>query len=164
RPTSFADLQGALQLAFDRLRLAPVRWETLEGEAPYLHPGKAARITIGGVLCGVAGALHPDVAAARGLEGDVWVGELDMVRVVQYCPRRVVFRQLPRFPAVLRDLAVVVDGDFQAQQIVDMMRAVAPPLVEDVRVFDQYTGAPIPDGKKSIAYTIAYRASDRTLT
>src|SRR5262249_54391330 len=150
--------------AFERLGLESVRWESLETEAPYLHPAKGARIMIAGVLCGVTGALHPDVAAARGLDGNVWVAELDMVRVVQYCPRRVVFRPLPRFPAVLRDLAVVVDGKTQAQQILDAIREVAPPLVEEVRVFDQYTGAPIPEGKKSVAYSISYRAADRTLT
>ena len=164
RPAALADLKGALQLGFDRLALKPVRWERLESEAPYLHPGKSARITVDGVLCGVAGALHPDVALERGLDGDVWVAELDMVRVVQYCPRRVVFQPLPRFPAVLRDLAVVVGSDFQAQQVLDTMREVAPPLVEDVQVFDQYTGAPIPEGKKSLAYSISYRAPDRTLT
>jgi len=164
RPATFADLKGAVALAFERNGLAPVRWEAVESDAPYLHPGKAARVTIAGVLCGVAGALHPDVVTARGLDGDVWVAELDMVRVVQYCPRRVVFRPLPRFPAVLRDLAVVVDGSVQAQQILDVISEVAPPLVEEVRVFDQYTGAPIPQGKKSIAYSIAYRAADRTLT
>jgi phenylalanyl-tRNA synthetase beta chain len=164
RPATFADLKGAVALAFERLGLGPARWESLESEAPYLHPGKAARITIAGVLCGVAGALHPDVATARGLDGDIWLAELDMVRVVQYCPRRVVFRPLPRFPAVLRDLAVVVDGSIQAQQILDAISEVAPPLVEEVRVFDQYTGAPIPQGKKSIAYSISYRAADRTLT
>ena len=164
RPASFADAKGALTLAFERLGLDAVRWESLESEAPYLHPGKAARIMIAGVLCGVAGALHPDVAAARGLEGDVWLAELDMVRVVQYCPRRVVFRPLPRFPAVLRDVAVVVDSSVQGQHILDAISEVAPPLVEEVRVFDEYTGAPIPQGKKSIAYSISYRAADRTLT
>ncbi len=164
RPASFADVKGALTLAFERLGLDAVRWESLESEAPYLHPGKAARIMIVGVLCGVAGALHPDVAAARGLEGDVWLAELDMVRVVQYCPRRVVFRPLPRFPAVLRDVAVVVDSSVQGQHILDAISEVAPPLVEEVRVFDEYTGAPIPQGKKSIAYSISYRAADRTLT
>ncbi len=164
RPATFYDVKGALELVFERLAISGVRWEPIESEAPYLHPGKAARIIVGGVLCGVAGALHPDVGAARGLEGDTWTTELDMLRVVQYCPRRVVFRQLPRFPAVLRDVAVVVESGFQAQQILDTMREVAPPLVEEVRVFDQYVGAPIPEGKKSVAYSISYRAPDRTLT
>jgi phenylalanyl-tRNA synthetase beta chain len=164
RAASFADVKGALQLGFERLGLAPVLWQSLENEAPYLHPGKSARITIGGVLCGVAGALHPDIATARDFDGDVWVAELDMVRVVQYCPRRIVFRPLPRFPAVLRDVAVIVDSGFQAQQILDAISDIAPPLVEEVRVFDHYAGSPIPEGKKSVAYSISYRAPDRTLT
>jgi len=58
----------------------------------------------------------------------------------------------------------VVDSSFQAQQILDAITEAAPPLVEEVRVFDQYVGAPIPEGKKSVAYSISYRASDRTLT
>jgi phenylalanyl-tRNA synthetase beta chain len=164
RAASFADLKGALELAFRRLSLQPVGWEPIENEASYLHPGKAARIIVGGVLCGVAGALHPDVATVRGLLPEVWVAELDMVRVVQYCPRRVVFQTLPRFPAVLRDVAVVVESGFRAQQVLDAIRENAPPLVEEVRVFDQYVGAPIPEGKKSLAYSISYRAPDRTLT
>jgi phenylalanyl-tRNA synthetase beta chain len=71
---------------------------------------------------------------------------------------------LPRFPAVTRDIAVVVDDVFLAETIPEEVRALADPLVESVSVFDCYRGAPIPEGKKSLAYTIAYRASDRTLT
>jgi phenylalanyl-tRNA synthetase beta chain len=164
RASAFADIKGALDLLLGRLHLDAVRWETLAGEAPYLHPGKSARITIGSVLCGVAGALHPDLVAESGLAGEVWVAELDMLRVVQYCPRRVNFRVLPRFPAVQRDIAVVVEMDFQAQLVLDAIAASGEPLAEDARIFDQYTGAPIPDGKKSLAYTISYRAADRTLT
>jgi phenylalanyl-tRNA synthetase beta chain len=164
RPCDFGDLKGTLDLFFRELHLEGVRWEVPGGDAKYLHPGKAARITIGGVLCGFAGALHPDLVAARELEGEPFVAELDLMRVVQYCPRRVIFQALPRFPAVVRDIAVVVDEGFQAQQVLDAVEEIAEPLVEDVRVFDQYTGAPIPTGKKSLAYTIAYRAPNRTLT
>jgi phenylalanyl-tRNA synthetase beta chain len=65
---------------------------------------------------------------------------------------------------VSRDIAVVVDDEFPAQRVLDAVKDVAQPLVEEVRVFDHYTGSPIPAGKKSLAYTIAYRASNRTLT
>jgi phenylalanyl-tRNA synthetase beta chain len=164
RPCDFLDLKGALESVFTELHLDAVRWERVAAEADYLHPGKAARIEIGGVLCGYAGALHPDLIASRHLDGEPWVAELDLMRVVQYCPRRVIFRPLPRFPAVSRDIAVVVDDDFPAQRFVDAVKEVSQPLVEEVRVFDHYTGSPIPAGKKSLAYTIAYRAPNRTLT
>jgi phenylalanyl-tRNA synthetase beta chain len=164
RPCDFGDLKGTIDLALARLHSESPRWERIAAEAPYLHPGKAARVMIGKVLCGVAGALHPDLVAAHGLEYAPWLAELDMLRVLHYCPRRVSFRPLPRFPAVQRDVAVIVDAGFQAQQIIDVIRGLSQPLVEDVRVFDHYVGAPIPEGKKSLAYSISYRAPDRTLT
>jgi phenylalanyl-tRNA synthetase beta chain len=164
RACDFGELKGALELVFAELHLDAVRWERVGDEAAYLHPGKAARIKAGGVVCGYAGALHPDLVASRHLDGEPWVAELDLMRVVQYCPRRVIFRSLPRFPAISRDIAVVVDDDFPAQQVLDAVKQVAQPLVEEVRVFDHYTGSPIPAGKKSLAYTIAYRAPNRTLT
>jgi phenylalanyl-tRNA synthetase beta chain len=164
RPCDFGDMKGALERVFVELHIGGVRWEVAGAEAKYLHPGKAVRITIDGVPVGFAGALHPDVVAARQLEAEPVVAELDLMRVVQYCPRRVIFQALPRFPAVVRDIAVVVDEGFHAQQVLDAVEEIAEPLVEDVRVFDQYTGAPIPAGKKSLAYTIAYRAPNRTLT
>lgn len=164
RACDFADLKGALESVFAELHLDTVRWERSGTEASYLHPGKAARIEIWGVSCGYAGALHPNLLAARDLDGEPWVAELDLMRVVQYCPRRVIFRPLPRFPAVSRDIAVVVDDDFPAQRFLDAVKEASQPLVEEVRVFDHYTGSPIPAGKKSLAYTIAYRAPNRTLT
>jgi phenylalanyl-tRNA synthetase beta chain len=84
--------------------------------------------------------------------------------LLHYRPRRVGVRALPRFPAITRDIAVVVDESFQAESILEEVRALADPLVESASVFDCYRGAQIPEGKKSLAYTIAYRASDRTLT
>ncbi len=164
RACGFGDLKGALESVVRELHLESVRWEGLGDEAAYLHPGKSARIVVGGVLSGFIGALHPNLVAARQLESEPWIVELDLLRVVQYCPRRVIFQALPRFPSVSRDIAVVVDDEFQAQQVLDAVERMSEPLVEEVRVFDHYTGAPIPSGKKSLAYTIAYRAPNRTLT
>jgi phenylalanyl-tRNA synthetase beta chain len=164
RACDFSDLRGTLESVFAELHIEGVRFEAIGSEAAYLHPGKAARVDIGGVACGYVGALHPDLIASRNLGGEPWVAELDLMRVVQYCPGRVIFRPLPRFPAVSRDIAVIVDDGFPAQQVLDTVKEAAEPLVEEVRVFDHYTGSPIPAGKKSLAYTIAYRASNRTLT
>jgi len=92
------------------------------------------------------------------------VFEIDIEKLLAYCPQQLVFTGLPRFPAVVRDVAVLVDEAFAAEQVVQCVRQWQPTLVEDVALFDAYTGAPIPPGRKSLAYTIAYRAADRTLT
>jgi phenylalanyl-tRNA synthetase beta chain len=164
-PIDFADLKGVVQNLLGGLGVADdeVRWVP-RADLASLHPGKAARLEAAGSIFGSAGTLHPEVAQALDLTGEVWLFELDFRTLAHYRPRRVGVRGLPRFPAVTRDIAVVVDDVFLAETISEEVRTLADPLVESVRVFDCYRGAPIPEGKKSLAYTIAYRASDRTLT
>jgi phenylalanyl-tRNA synthetase beta chain len=164
RPSTFADVKGRLEAMLEALHVSDVRWEAAGEGIAHLHLGKAARIVIGGETLGVAGGLHPDLIERRGLDVEPWVAELDLQKLLHYCPRRVILRPLPRFPAVQRDVAVIVDSGFQAQQVLEAIGEVAQPLVEEVRVFDQYTGDPIPAGKKSLAYSVSYRAPDRTLT
>jgi phenylalanyl-tRNA synthetase beta chain len=90
--------------------------------------------------------------------------ELDLEKLLEYAPRRIVTESLPRFPAVERDVAIVVDREFASQQIISWIAALGEPWIERVEVFDQYLGAPVPDGKKSLAYRVSYRAEDKTLT
>ena len=90
--------------------------------------------------------------------------ELDFTILLQYAPRRITVGALPRFPAIERDVALVVGRDFASEQVIRWIKELGEPLIEYVKVFDQYVGAPIPDGKKSLAYKISYRASERTLT
>jgi phenylalanyl-tRNA synthetase beta chain len=163
--TDFADLKGIVQNLLAGLGIPDeeVAWRPIS-DAGVLHPGKGARIEAGDGLLGGAGAVHPQVTQALDLAGEVWVFELDFDEVAHYRPRRVGVRGLPRFPAVTRDIAVVVDDVFLAEAILEEVRALGDPLVESASIFDCYRGAPIPEGKKSLAYTIAYRASDRTLT
>jgi phenylalanyl-tRNA synthetase beta chain len=161
----FPDLKGAVQNLLGGLGVAEasVRWQPA-AEVPFLHPGKAAVVEVSGATVGVAGALHPEVAQAIDLAGEVWIAELDFAEVAHYVPRRLALHPLPRYPAVTRDLAVVVDEAFRAGEIVEEVRALGSPQIEAVRLFDCYRGAPIPAGKKSLAYSIAYRSADRTLT
>jgi phenylalanyl-tRNA synthetase beta chain len=140
-----------------------VRW-VAASDVPFLHPGKCARIVDGTRILGVVGALHPRVAQALDLTGEVFVSELDFQEVGHYGPRRVGLKPVPRFPAVSRDIAVIVDDAFEAASILEEIRAVGDPLIESARCFDCYRGAPIPDGKKSLAYSIAFRHGERTLT
>jgi phenylalanyl-tRNA synthetase beta chain len=161
----FSDLKGACENVLGGLGLdgGRVAWRAA-GEIAFLHPGKAAVIEVDGKALGVAGALHPEVTQSFDLPAEVWVAELDFQELGHYRPRRVALRPLPRFPAVTRDIAVIVDEAFRAGEIVEEVRALGNPEIETVRLFDCYRGAPVPAGKKSLAYTIAYRAADRTLT
>ncbi len=134
------------------------------GEIAFLHPGQSASVTVDGAAVGVLGALHPEVVQAADLAGEVWVAELDLPGLAHYGPRRVTLKPIPRFPAVTRDIAVVVDEPFRSGEIVQDIHTLGHPQIESVRLFDCYRGAPVPAGKKSLAYTIAYRAADRTLT
>jgi phenylalanyl-tRNA synthetase beta chain len=84
--------------------------------------------------------------------------------LLEYAPRQIKARSLPRFPSVERDFAVVVDREFPSQQIVTWINNLGEALIEQIQVFDQYLGTSIPEGKKSLAYKISYRADDRTLT
>ena len=163
-PVDFFDLKGACHGLLSGLGLdGQVAWRPA-GEVAFLHPGKAAVVEVDGTALGVAGALHPELVQSCDLPGEVWVAELDFAGVGHYLPRRVALRSLARFPAVTRDIAVIVDEAFRAGEIIEEIRALNNPQIETVRVFDCYRGAPIPPDKKSLAYTIAYRAPDRTLT
>jgi phenylalanyl-tRNA synthetase beta chain len=161
----FLDLKGVCTNLFAGLGIAEERvsWQPA-GEVGFLHPGQAALVAIDGTSVGVAGALHPGISQARDLAGEVWLAELDFTNLAHYVPRRVSLHPIAKFPAVTRDIAVIVDEAFQAGQIIEEVRAVGESQIESVRLFDCYRGAPVPPGKKSLAYTIAYRAADRTLT
>ena len=164
-PVEFGDLKGIVENVLADLGVEEprVRWRPL-GEEALLHPGKGAIIEVAGTAIGVAGALHPKIAQTCDLAEEVWLSELDFEILADYGSRRVELRSLPRFPAVTRDIAVIVDEAFPAAAILEEVRSLADDRIEAVRLFDCYRGAPIPEGKKSLAYSIAYRAADRTLT
>ncbi len=160
--SDFADLKGVVETILARFALE-VAWERRD-LSPSLHPGMSARIGAGdGSAVGFAGALHPRLLADLGVSPPGWVFELDADILLQY-PRRRLFRELARFPAVGRDLAIVTEVDFSASEVERFVRGWGCEWIESVQLFDQYEGASIPAGKKSLAYAITYRAADRTLT
>jgi phenylalanyl-tRNA synthetase beta chain len=164
RAPVFADAKGVVETVLAHLDLdRRVEWRRDAGAAS-LHPGKSALLLLDGAPLGVIGALHPDVEAELGVEEAHWLFEVDLEALVRHSPPQHVFRGLPRFPAVARDLALVADERFPADRVVRFVRDWNRDLVEDITLFDEYVGAPIAPGKKSLAYSIAYRAPNRTLT
>ena len=126
-------------------------------------PGKAATLNQNGRKMSYLGEIHPDLSSRFGLPNFL-IFELDFESLVKYARLDLTVRALPRFPSVERDLAIVVNEKFPAQQIIKWIKGFGNLLIEDVRIFDQYSGSPIPEGKKSLGYTVCYRAQDRTLT
>ncbi len=164
-PLDFHDLKGALEGLVEALALPGVRFAA--GGPGWLHPRSACTLSATGeggaeVVLGVAGEIHPRVAAAFDLPRGVFAFDLSFAALSGAARTVREHADVPRFPAVLRDLAVVVGNEVESSAVLAGVRA--EPLVEDVTLFDVYRGAPIPEGKKNLAMAIRYRAPDRTLT
>jgi phenylalanyl-tRNA synthetase beta chain len=158
----FYDLKATVEGVLAALGVAAA-FEQAGRSVGWLHPRAAARLVgPGGAELGVLGELHPRVAAAFELPRGVLAAELDAAALLAAARLVPGYRPIPRLPAVLRDLAVVVEEGVAAAQVAALVRQ--EPLVEDVTLFDVYRGAPLPAGKKNLALAIRYRAADRTLT
>jgi phenylalanyl-tRNA synthetase beta chain len=160
-------LKGMIEGCLDTLGLVDkAEFVRLPGElAPYLHPGTATdvRLKTGGLL-GRLGELHPELALTLEVDYPVAVCELDVGELITYGSLRKPVAPPPRFPAVRRDLALLLDRDFPAAQVRSVIAQADASLLESVELFDVYEGGSLPAGKKSVAVTCRYRAKDRTLT
>ncbi len=134
------------------------------GDDPSFHPGRTMKILSRGEAIGIAGYLHPDTAANTGTDGSVAVLMLEMRPILESPGRTKTYRQLPRFPAVTRDLAIVVDRDVPAAEIEEIIRGSAGPILESCSLFDVYTGRQIGENKKSVAYKLVFRSQEKTLS
>jgi phenylalanyl-tRNA synthetase beta chain len=134
------------------------------GAAQYLpwHPGRCAEVLVGDTVVGHAGQLHPAVVERSGLPKGSCAVELDLdaIPITEALPAPAV----SPFPAVFQDVSLIVGEDVAAQTVVDAVRDGAGELLEDVRLFDVYTGPQIGDGRKSVTLALRFRAADRTLT
>ena len=159
----FYDAKGAVEALLHALHVEGVRFAP--AEAPAWHPRACAQVLLAdGTALGCVGEVHPRLSKALELPQGVFTFELDTEPL--YAAARLVpaYHSLPRFPAVLRDLAVVVPVELRNDEVRQVIREVGGALVEDALIFDVYTGKPIPEGKKNLAYAIRYRSAERTLT
>ncbi|HVN29205.1 MAG TPA: phenylalanine--tRNA ligase subunit beta, partial [Candidatus Binataceae bacterium] len=164
---SFFTMKGVLEVLFGALGLgAGVTYHPpVDGELRFLHPGRAAKVMLDEAPIGYLGELHPREAMERDLSEPCVVCELDLEKLKAYgfTPRSSI-EAPPRFPAVRRDLALVIDREFPAAAVLKTVGEFGGQLLEDVTVFDVYEGQSVARGKKSIALALTYRAKDRTLT
>jgi phenylalanyl-tRNA synthetase beta chain len=166
-PMDFYDLKGILEQFLDGLHLVDVAWQP--ASHPSYHPGKCARILVGvrqegDRQVGVAGELHPLVCKNYDLpETPLLVAEFDVSALLEAIPERYRVETVPSFPPVLEDLAIIVDESVPAGAVETVIRQAGGKLLADVRLFDVYRSPALGAGKKSLAYSLAYQAPDRTL-
>jgi phenylalanyl-tRNA synthetase beta chain len=158
----FYDAKGAVEGLLQVLGIHG-SYEPLR-ESSALHPKSAARVIVGQRTLGTLGELHPRVAEKLALKAGIFLFDLELAALIELATLVPTYAGLPKFPAVLRDLAIVLDEQVEAEKAIAAIRASGGALVEDVLLFDVYRGAPIPAGRKSLALAIRYRAPDRTLT
>ncbi|HEV8338168.1 MAG TPA: phenylalanine--tRNA ligase subunit beta [bacterium] len=161
---TFFDLKGVLEALWSELRVAP---ETIAAEPaahPWLHPGRSARLLLGGQEIGVLGELHPGAAQRFDLTGRVYAAEIDLDAILPHATLRRRFVPLPRHPAVERDLALFVPTAVPQSQVLHVIAEAGGTLLEAAELFDVYEGAQAPAGRRSLAYALRFRAADRTLT
>ncbi|HSV93804.1 MAG TPA: phenylalanine--tRNA ligase subunit beta, partial [Desulfobacterales bacterium] len=160
----FYDLKGAVETLLSGLKLDDVRFERLpDAECLTLRPGHAARIVHGEREIGRVGEVHPAVAKAYDLKQTAFVFELD-VAAVEAAVSAIRFRmRTPRFPAVTRDVTLVVDRGLEAQAVLDAIAGMGIRLLEHVQVVAVFDGDPVPAGKRSLSFRLTYRSPEKTL-
>jgi phenylalanyl-tRNA synthetase beta chain len=159
----FFDLKGALETLFDGLGVTGYRFLPERNE-PFLHPGKACRVEVNERNLGIMGEAHPDVGEAFEIKQKIFLFELNFQRLVESIKESRFFKPLPRFPAVTRDLALIVDEKIAAGDLLHTLWRANTGLIAEIEIFDLYRGKPIPSGKKSLAFRLKYQREDRTLT
>jgi phenylalanyl-tRNA synthetase beta chain len=160
----FFDLKGVVEGLLAGLRIPDVRFSSLPDEqCRYTLPGATAIIASGSTQLGIIGQLHPHVLNAYALKQDVFLFEIDLPRLIERIPDTISAQPLPKFPSTSRDATLIIDREIESGILLDRIRQMNEPLVEDVRLFDLFEGNPVPRGRKSISLRVTYRSSETTL-
>ena len=159
----FYALKGTVEELCDALRIEGVEYRPVRDNPSY-HPGRCAAVYAGERYIGVFGQVHPLVAKNYGVGEAMYAAELDFPAMFELRGREVYYRPLPRFPAVMRDISVVCGESLTAGELEKCIRRAGGEYLDSVEVFDVYKGPNIPQGKKSVSFSLALRAEDQTLT
>ncbi len=162
-PMDFFDLKGILEEWLDGLHVPPAVYESASD--PRFHPGRCARITVSGVAVGILGQLHPQTAARYEWAGrDLLAAEIDFEALRPHLLKRYAVAPISEYPPVLEDLAVVIAEEMPADRVIQTIRTAGGDIVRRIRLFDIYRGEQAGAGMKSLAFSLAYQAPDRTLS
>ncbi|MEG2583007.1 MAG: phenylalanine--tRNA ligase subunit beta, partial [Oscillospiraceae bacterium] len=159
----FYDIKGAVEALIKGVGITNFSFEPQTENASY-HPGRCAKVFVNGVEIGVIGQVHPKVSANFKIKTEVFAAELDFDAIIENATSDRHYAALPKFPATMRDIAVVVDKNVNVGDITKIFDAQKTKIVESYTLFDIYEGQQLGDNKKSVAYSISFRANDHTLT
>lgn len=159
----FFSMKGVIEEFFEKIGLH--KKETYDPNAgkPYLHPGRQANIIYDGVVVGYLGEVHPDVADTYGIGTKAYVAVLDMPEITERATFDRKYTGIAKFPAVTRDISMVMSKEILVGQVEEVIEKKGGAYLESYALFDLYEGAQIKEGYKSVAYSIVFRAKDKTL-
>ena len=157
----FYDVKGVVEELLARLSIAKYTVES--GEHFALHPGKTAFFKKGREVIAVLGEVHPTVLKALGIHKKAYIFEMDVETLLKYRAKNFRYEPLPRFPAISRDLALLVDEQTDAAQLARTIEKSAGKFFKDLHLFDVYTGEQVAEGKKSMAFSVDFQSADKTL-
>ena len=159
----FFTMKGVVEEFFEAVGLKGKRTYDAQAGKPFLHPGRQALIRYEGQVLGYLGEVHPEVQEGYGIGAKTYVAVLDLPAILPFTSFDHKYQGIARFPAVTRDLSMVVPRDITAGQIEEVIEQRGGKILESYKLFDLYEGSQILKGFKSMAYTISFRAKDRTL-
>ena len=160
---TFFTLKGELEAIFAGLRLEKASYTAVSSNHSY-HPGRCAEVSVGGEAVGYIGQVHPLVAQNYGMDCEVYCAEIDLSALFAHRLPDATYSPLPKYPAVSRDLSLICDEIITVAEAEAVIEQSAGKLLRGIRLFDIYRGTGIPEGKKSMAFSLELRADDRTLT
>ncbi|AWZ49134.1 phenylalanine--tRNA ligase subunit beta [Hathewaya limosa] len=158
----YLNLKGIVEELLETLGVKKVSFRR-ETENKSFHPGKTAALYIKNQYVGVVGEIHPDVCDNYEVEDRCYIAELDLDVIFKNANIEKKYMPLPKYPAVTRDIAILVDDEILVQEIEETIVKAGGNILESIELFDVYKGKQIPDGKKSVAYALIYRVPEKTL-
>ena len=159
----FYSMKGVVEEFLEKAGLHEKESYDPAGNRPYLHPGRQANILYAGNVIGYLGEVHPDVADAYSIGERAYIAVLDMPEVTKYATFDRKYTGIAKYPAVTRDISMVMPKEILAGQVEEVIEAKGGAYLESYALFDVYEGAQIKAGYKSLAYSIVFRAKDKTL-
>jgi phenylalanyl-tRNA synthetase beta chain len=163
-PCDFYDLKGAVESLLTGLHIGAARFQRLpEALCRYTRPGHSARILLGDEVLGLLGEVHPRVIRNFDLKQAAFIFELSLATLFKAASAIPELAPIPRFPAVVRDVTIILDAETESMEILDAIRRTGEERIERMHLFDVFSGDPIPPGKKSVSVRIVYRSATGTL-